>query len=303
VTVLQPSDSALGRFFFQLSRRGTPLFPLAFARALSLPPADLAYALWASKRGNAAANFAHVTGLPPGHPRVQRLVRDCFRHFGLYIAEIIHLHGWDMDDVLDRVDVEGEENFAAAEAHGRGIVFVSGHMGSTEVAASLAVLRGYQIRAVAEELPSGILMDWIVRTRRAMGITLTSPDGAGLGLIRTLRRRGMVAMVIDAGVERGGAVSVNFFGRPTLFPEGPARLARLTGAPIVFGLAVRRSHGRFTAGVCPPLLPDRDSPADEDVARLTQELAATFERFIRRYPAQWYAFRPIWPAASSDGVR
>ena len=303
MTVLRPSDSALGRFFYRLSRRGTPLFPLAFARALALPPADLAHALWASRRRIAAENFAHITGSTPDDPRVQRLVRDCFRHFGLYVAELIHLHGWDTDDVLARVDIEGEENFAAAEAHGRGIVFVSGHMGSTEVAASLAVLRGYQIRAVAEQMPSGILMNWLLRTRQAMGITLTSPDGAGLGLIRTLRRGGMVAMVIDAGVERGGAVTVDFFGRATAFPEGPARLARLTGAPIVFGLAVRRPHGRFTADVCQPLLPDREAPAEEDVARLTQALATTFEGFIRRYPAQWYAFRRIWPAAASGGVR
>jgi KDO2-lipid IV(A) lauroyltransferase len=303
LTVLQPSDSALGRFLFRLSRRGTPLFPLALARALSLPPADLAYAVWASKRRYAAQNFAQVTGLAPDDPRVRRLVRDCFRHFGLYVAEIIHLHGWDTQDVLDRVDIEGEDNFAAAAAHGRGIVFVSGHMGSTEVAASLAVLRGYQIRAITEPLSSGILMDWLIRTRRAMGVTLTSPDGAGLGLIRTLRRGGMVAMLIDAGIDHGGGVTARFFGRPTAFPDGPARLARLTGAPLVFGLAVRRPRGRFRAFVCPPLLPDRDSPADADVARMTQALATTLEGFVRRYPAQWYAFRPIWPGAANGGVR
>ncbi len=295
MTVLRPSDSLFGRFLYQLDRRGAALFPLQFAQALSIPPADVAHALWQSKRRFAAANFAHVTGLAADDPRVKRLVRACFRHFGRYIAEMIHLQSWDSETVLDRVEVEGEENLAAAAEHGRGIVFVSGHMGSTEVAASLAVLRGYRIRAVTEELPAGWMMDWIVRTRQAMGITLTSADGAGLGLIRALRRGGMVAMVIDAGVERADSVPVEFFGRRTLFPEGPARLARLTGAPLVFGLAVRRPGGRFKAVICPPLLPDRDRPADEDVARLTLSLARTFEGFVRRYPAQWYAFRRIWP--------
>ena len=168
-------------------------------------------------------------------------------------------------------------------------------MGSAEVAASLAVLRGYQIRAVTETLPVGWIMDWVVRTRQAMGITLTSADGAGLGLIRALRRGGMVAMVIDAGIERADSIAVQFFGRSTLFPAGPARLARLTDAALVFGLAVRRPGGLFKAYVCPPLLPDRARLPNDDIRRMTQELARTFEGFVRRYPAQWYAFRRIWP--------
>lgn len=297
MTILRPSDSLAGRVLYQLNRRGAGLFPLEFAQKLAIPPADAVYALWSSKRHFAANNFAHVTGLPPEDPRVVGLVRACFRHFGRYFAEALHLQSWDAETVLDRVEVEGEENFAVASEYGRGIVFVSGHMGSTEVAASLAVLRGYRIRAVTEELPEGWFMDWIVRTRQAMGITLTSADGAGLGLIRTLRRGGMVAMVIDAGIDRAGSIPVEFFGRPTLFPDGPARLARLTGSPLVFGLAVRRPGGLFKAFVCPPLLPDRDLPPDDDVARLTQAQALTFEGFVRRYPAQWYAFRRIWPDA------
>ncbi len=295
MTVLRPSNSLTGRFLYQLNRRGACLVPFGIAQALAIPPADVVHALWPSKRRIAAENFAQVTGLPVDDPQVEKLVRACFRHFGRYFAEALHLQSWDTETVLDRVEVEGEENFAVAAEHGRGIVFVSGHMGSTEIAASLAVLRGYQIRAVTEELSAGWLMDWIVRTREAMGITLTSADGAGLGLIRTLRRGGMVAMVIDAGIERADSIPVQFFGRHTLFPAGPARLARLTDAALVFGLAVRRPGGLFKAYICPPLLPDRDRPADEDIGRMTQELAGTFEGFVRRYPAQWYAFRRIWP--------
>ncbi len=294
MSVLRSSGSLASRVLYQINRRGAGLFPFEFAQMLAIPPADAVCALWPSKRRIAAENFAQVTGLPADDPQVERLVRACFRHFGRYFAEALHLRSWDTDTVLDRVTVDGEENFALAADHGRGIVFVSGHMGSTEIAASLAVLRGYQIRAVTEELSAGWFMDWIVRTREAMGITLVSSEGAGLGLIRTLRRGGMVAMVIDAGVDRADSIAVQFFGRPALFPSGPARLARLTDAALVFGLAVRRPGGLFKAYICPPLLPDRDLPPADDIERMTQELARTFEGFVRRYPAQWYAFRRIW---------
>src|SRR5438093_13441867 len=101
----------------------------------------------------------------------------------------------------------------------------------------------------------------------------------------------MVAFVIDAGVDHRGGAPVTFFGRETVFPDGPARLARLSGAPIVFAVAARRPYGHFVAHIEPPLLSNRKLDADEDARQLTQSLAAAFESYVRRYPSQWYAFR------------
>jgi lauroyl/myristoyl acyltransferase len=93
-------------------------------------------------------------------------------------------------------------------------------------------------------------------------------------------------------------VAARFFGEPAVFPDGPARLARLTGAPIVFGAGLRRGGGRYHVQVCAPILSDRELGADDDIRRMTQELARTLEGFVRRAPAQWYAFRDVWAQAS-----
>jgi KDO2-lipid IV(A) lauroyltransferase len=132
-------------------------------------------------------------------------------------------------------------------------------------------------------------------SRQKMGITLQPAERSGVSLLRTLRQGGMAAFVVDAGIDRGGAVAVDFFGRPTLFPDGPARLSRLSGAPLVFGTCVRLPGGRFRAYVFPPVLPDRDADPTADAQRVTQEIALTFEGMVRRYPSQWYAFREMWP--------
>src|SRR5438093_13346778 len=103
----------------------------------------------------------------------------------------------------------------------------------------------------------------------------------------------MVAFVIDAGVDHRGGAPVTFFGRETVFPDGPARLARLSGAPIVFAVAARKAHGRFVAHIEPPLLSDRELDANEDARHITQCLAAAFERHVRCHPSQWYACREM----------
>ena len=296
-------QTALARFCLGLSREGTRIIPLSLANKLSMPIADLVGELVESKREIAIQNYAHVLGRPAYDPLVQRTARECFRQFGRYATEIIHVQGWGTENVLDRLEVVGAENFDAAEAHGRGIVFVSGHMGATEIAAAMAVLRGYRITSVTETIRPEWLMEYMIRSRERMGIELLSTGGSGITLLRTLRRGGMAAFVIDAGITRGGAVSVTFFGRETMFPDGPARIARLSGAPLVFGTAVRLPRGKYRAHVFPPLMPDRDADANDDALRLTQALATTYEVMVRRYPSQWYAFREMWPRTTNPQTR
>jgi KDO2-lipid IV(A) lauroyltransferase len=280
---------------YTLNRAAAPLVPFGLARRVALPWGDLAFALWKRPRDAALRNYAQVLAKTSDDPIVERAARGCFRHFALYIAEMLHVQGWDTRTVLDRLEIEGEEQFEEADALAKGIIFVSAHMGSAEIAASVAVLRGYRITAVTERLRPHFVMDWAVACRAAMGITLLPVERAGISLLRALRRKEIVAFVIDADVERGGGVPVTFFGRETMFPNGPARLARLSGAPIVFAVAARLPGGRFRAHVAPPILSDRSLSPEEDARCLTQRLASAFERYVRRYPGQWYAFREMWP--------
>jgi len=166
---------------------------------------------------------------------------------------------------------------------------------SMEVASSLVLLKGYKITSVAEWLRPKLLMDWILTCREKMGVTLLPAVGSGMKLVRALRRNEMVALVVDVGIANGGDVPVTFFGHETRFPVGPARLARISGAPIIFGLAARRRDGRFAAHVSAPILSDRALEADDDMRRVTQRIVDEFEGFVRRYPEQWYVFRDMWP--------
>lgn len=284
----------IARFLTYVSRTGARIVPLGLANAVAEPVADAVRVLTPAHRSQLRRNYAVVLGRPEDDPVVERAVRACYHHFGRYVAEVIHAQGWSTEDVLDRVDVEGAEHLREAADMGRGVIFVSGHIGSTETAASLAVLHGFRVTSLAERIRPAWLMDYLVASRERMGITLLPVTGAGISLIRVLRRGGMAAMVVDAGVEGVGSLPVSFCGRRTQFPEGPARLARMTGAPVVFGMAARLPRGRFRAHVCEPLLADRSLSADESIARLTQQIATTLEQYIRRYPGQWYAFRDIW---------
>jgi len=128
-----------------------------------------------------------------------------------------------------------------------------------------------------------------------MGVTLLPPDKAVRRLLRALKHREMIAVVIDTGVHENGGVPVKFCGHDTLFPAGPAWLARLSGAPLVFGTGIRLSGNRYVLEVSEPVLPERTKDAARDLQVMTQKVVDIFEKYVRRYPDQWYIFRDMWP--------
>ena len=126
----------------------------------------------------------------------------------------------------------------------------------------MAVLRGYKITTVVENVRPHWLIEYLhdlpaahgdhdPARQAAPGSRCCGRCGAA-GWPRSSSTPGSIAEVrcpwTSSGVQ-------------TLFPDGPARLARLSGAPLVFGAAVRLPHGRYRAYVSPPLMPDRDVDA------------------------------------------
>jgi len=282
-------------WYYKLNKAFATLVPIELGYLVSIPISDIFWLLWKSKREGAKRNYARLLRRPVTDTKVEKLAHSSFRHFGRYIVELLHVQSWSIDRLRESIDLAGEEHFEEARAYDRGIIFASAHMGSMEVATSLLLPRRLRITSVAEWLRPKMLMDWIVTCRHKMGVTLLPARGTGMKLVRALRRKEMVALVVDIGVGKDIGVPIRFFGHETYFPVGPARLARMTGAPILFGLVVRLPGNRFAGYISPPIFANRELEANEDARITTQRIVDEFERFVRQYPDQWYIFRDMFP--------
>ncbi len=297
MTDAQAKDKRTDPWVYTLNRGLAQLVPLSFGYVCSTPFSDIFHRLWRSKREAAKRNYALMLGRRPDDPLAERMARRTFRHFGRYIIELCSVQGWSLDIMREHIDIEGDEHFDEARQYGKGVIFTSAHMGSIEVAGALALVKGFKITSVTQRLEPKMLRDWVTTCRAKMGIELLPATGSGIKLVRRLRRGGMVALVVDIGVTGGDGLRVPFFGYETVFPAGPARLARLSGAPIVFGWAARKPRGRYLAHVSPPILSNRELDADEDAREITRRIVREFESAVRRFPTQWYVFRDMWPSA------
>jgi len=180
---------------------------------------------------------------------------------------------------------------------GKGIVMALPHVGSWEWGGYWLALEGMPMTAVMERLEPEQLFEWFVVKRAAMGLTaVPMGEGSSSALIKALKHNQIAGLVSDRDLV-GNGVEVEFFGERTTLPGGAATLALRTGAPLIC-VCVYSGPGRnwHTAVVHAPLDTTRKGTLREDIARVTQDVARTFEHDIRCRPEQWHMYQPVWPS-------
>ena len=131
-----------------------------------------------------------------------------------------------------------------------------------------------------------------------LGILPLTGGGSTFQLLAERLRAGrFVPLLADRDLSRHG-VPVELLGEPASLPTGPARLAQLTGAPLipitcdyapVDGSAQRRMHLRMHPEV--PLRPGPDG-----LVAMTADVAAVFSQQLRAHPADWHMLSRLFLA-------
>ncbi|MFN8571668.1 MAG: lysophospholipid acyltransferase family protein [Gemmatimonadaceae bacterium] len=186
-----------------------------------------------------------------------------------------------------------------ALAAGRGVVLVTGHLGNWELSAAWLAAKGVPIDVITRRQANPLFDDWITRTRQALGL-LVVPDAEAVRRVpRAFREGRAVGFVADQGVLGLASTFVPFFGRPAKTPRGPAVFALKYALPMIFVVAVLQPEGRYHVVIEPiPLRPsgDRERDVDDAVAMFTKVL----ERYVRRYPEQYFWHHRRWRRQPPD---
>ena len=261
-----------------------------------------------AERGSAALemNMRHmrrvlasecVDGVEPDPTLVRRWSKRTFDSYARYWADGARLPYESEAGVRARWQLlSGHEHLRDAMDRGRGIVMALPHVGSWEWGGYWLGLEDMPMTAVVERLEPDELFEWFVGQRAAMGLTAVPVgEGASSALLRALKANNVAGLVSDRDIV-GNGVEVDFFGEKTTLPAGAATLALRTGAPLL-PVVVYSGPGNWHTGVVhPPLDTSRQGRIREDIVRVTQDLATTFEHDIRARPEQWHLYQPNWPS-------
>lgn len=237
--------------------------------------------LWRQRRHVVRVNlrlcFPELAG-----PALETAVDAHFKALGAGIFEAC-LAWWASDARIRRWgDVAGLEHLDAAMANGTGVLLLTGHFTTMELAARFIALQR-DFHAMYRPLNNGLVDFFMHRWRQARSGLPALPREDLRGLVRALRDGRAIWYGPDQTLDFRHSVFVPFMGVPALTITATSRLAQLGRAKVVPYFPARVGN-RYVVTFLPAL--DRFPGADEaaDAMRINQAI----ETGVRRAPAQYF---------------
>jgi Kdo2-lipid IVA lauroyltransferase/acyltransferase len=224
-----------------------------------------------------------------------RILRGVFTSLGRQLAEVCLFPKYTLDNVGKVVVYDGFENFERALARGKGVLFLTAHLGAWELSAFTHSLYGHPLQIVMRPLDN-VYLDRLMRRYRTMhGNSTVDKDDFVRGLLSAMKSGETVGILMDTNMTPPQGVFADFFGIPACTASGLARIALRTDAAVVPGFTIwdpglRKYRLRFDPAV--KLI--RTGNDDADVLANTALFTKVIEEYVRRYPDQWLWVHRRW---------
>jgi len=224
-----------------------------------------------------------------------RILRGEFTSMGRQLAEVCLFPKYTRENVSRVVVYDGFENFERALARGKGVLFLTGHLGGWELSAFAHSLYGHPLHVVMRRLDN-VYLDRLTRRYRAMhGNSMIDKDDPVRSLLAAMRNGETAGILMDTNMTLPQGVFVDFFGIPACTASLLARIAQRTDAAVIPGFtiwdsALRKYRLRFDPAV--ELV--RTGNDDADAVANTQLFTKIIEDYVRKYPDQWLWVHRRW---------
>ena len=261
--------------------RWSARLPLAVLHMLGALLGWLAYLASPTYRKRFNENVAQA-GIAP------RQARRAIAEAGKLATELPWLWLRPRAQKLPKIQWQGVEHMEAALALGKGVVFMTPHVGSFEVVPQAHAARFSEKYGAMTILykPSKFawLDDLLKAARSAPGLEAAPTTTGGVRMIlKSLKQGRVVGMLPDQVPGEGQGVWAPFFGRPAYTMTLALRLARQSGAPMLVALGDRLPWGRgYVIHVHPLHL-----PLDQGDTVAAAALNAAMEDLIRQRPGMY----------------
>jgi KDO2-lipid IV(A) lauroyltransferase len=248
-------------------------WPLPLLHALGGVFGWLAFLLSPTYRQRLLANAAQA-----GYGYAQ--VRAAVAEAGKLLAETPRL--W--FGAMPKVEWEGAALVDAAHAQGRGVVFLTPHLGCFEITAQAYAARFGAVTVLYRPARKPWLRELVATARSRANLTATPTTLAGVRqMLRALKAGQAVGLLPDQVPPQGLGVWAPFFGRDAYTMTLPARLVQQTGAALllIWGERLPRGAGYLVR------VRSWEGDLDRKPETAAAQVNAQMERLVRECPGQY----------------
>jgi KDO2-lipid IV(A) lauroyltransferase len=265
----------MASFLFQILAR----VPLRVLHALG---AAAGWLVWRLSAGYRQRLEGHLTASGLGSsPQVRR---EAVLEAGKSVTELPAIWGRSAEATLALLrECRGSEHIDAARQQGRGVIFLTPHMGCFEIT-SLYYAARHPITILYRPPKLRWVQPLIDRGRTRGQVTLAPTDLSGVkALLKALRRNEAIGILPDQVPGQGEGVWAPFFGRPAWTMTLVHRLQQASGAAVLLAFGERLPRGEGYRLWIEPFTFEEGLTPQQGAARMNAAIEAT----IRRCPAQY----------------
>jgi Kdo2-lipid IVA lauroyltransferase/acyltransferase len=270
------------------------ILPRPVSRALGIALAQTVYLLHSKLRRVGMRNLE--LAFPEKSVEERRnIVRGVFTSLGRQLAEVCMFPRYTRENVSEIVVYENFQNFECARNRGKGVLYLTAHLGGWELSAFSHSLYGHPLGVVMRGMDNPYLDRFIQGLRTMHGNRAIDKDNFVRGLLAAMKAGETVGILMDTNMTPPQGVFVDFFGIPACTATGLARIALRTDAAVVPGFtfwdpALRKYKLRFD----PALKLIRTGNEEADIVANTAMFTKVIEEYVRRYPDQWLWVHRRW---------
>jgi KDO2-lipid IV(A) lauroyltransferase len=270
------------------------VLPRSLARMLGIGIGYLVYLLHRRLRRVGMRNLEMALPKTTGRER-SKIVRGVFRTLGRQLADFCQLPDYNQKNIETLAVYEGFENFQTAESRGKGVLFLTAHLGAWEVGSFAHAVNGHPMKVVVRPLDNPYL-DRVVHQSRTLHENKTfDKNEFARGLLAAMRNGETVGVLMDQNMTPPQGIFVDFFGIPACTASGVARVALKTDAAVVPAFTIWDPViGKYRVHFDPALALLRSNDNEADVVANTARFTKIIEEFVRKYPDQWLWVHKRW---------
>jgi KDO2-lipid IV(A) lauroyltransferase len=268
--------------------------PRTVARAFAVTVTRFLF--WTQPRLRKTAEFNLRLAFPEWTDEQRRDVTyKMVRYLGWMAVEFARFPRLTKENIEDLVVLDGHKNFLEGQRRGKGVMYLTGHIGAWELSSFAHALYGYPLHYTARPLDNKRLDALVNQYRCASGNKPIFKNESARVMLRILKDSGTIGILADQNTLPAEGVFVDFFGKQACTTTGIARVALHTGAAVVPGYAywdeaVQKYRLRFE----PPVELIDTGDTERDMFENTQRFAKVIEEIIRKHPEQWVWIHKRW---------
>ncbi len=212
--------------------------------------------------------------------------KKAYSHLGSLALEVPLVFSGMKRVLKNQVELVGKEHWEQAKAHGKGVFFLSSHVGNWEIMAAIGGLHEMNLMMVTKKLKPDWFHSEVERGRRSYGVNATYEPKTLRDVLRHLKRNGTVGMVLDQYAGPPVGYRVPFLGQIVGTSSALATLVKRTGARVVPVVNYRVGLDKMVVRIEKPIEWIQGSE-EEEIAINTAHYAGILEHHVREFPEQW----------------